>query len=85
MAFIYFYIFYIFYICIYISLIYLRDILSFAWLTGYATRPLMLLILCIQIVLLHIIIIINKFFKTDLTVKINVKKKRRFDRPTVTL
>ena len=50
MAFIYFY------ICIYILLIYLRDILSFAWLTGYATRPVVLLILCIQIVLLRIII-----------------------------
>ena len=46
------------YICIHILLIYLRDILSFAWLTGYATRPVVLLILCIQIVLLRIIIII---------------------------
>ena len=58
MAFIYFYIFYIFYICLYILLIYLRDILSFAWLTGYATRPVVLFILCIQIDLLRIIIII---------------------------
>ena len=57
MAFIYFYIFYIFHICIHILLIYLRDILSFAWPSGYATRPVVLLILCIQIVLLRIIII----------------------------
>ena len=56
MAFRYFYTFYILYICIYILLIYLRDILSFAWLTSYATRPVVLLILCIQIVLLRIII-----------------------------
>ena len=31
-----------FYICIYILLIYLRAILSFAWLTAYATRPMVL-------------------------------------------
>ena len=40
-----FYIFlyiYIFYICIYILLIYSRAILSFTWLTGYATRPVVL-------------------------------------------
>ena len=42
MTFIYFYIFYIFYICKYILLIYSRAILSFAWLTGYATRPVLL-------------------------------------------
>ena len=42
MTFIYFYIFYIFYICIYILMIYSRAILSFAWLTGYATRPVVL-------------------------------------------
>ena len=42
MTFIYFYIFYIFYTCIYNSLIYSRAILSFAWLTGYATRPVVL-------------------------------------------
>ena len=54
----YFYIFHIFfYICICILLIYSRAISSFAWLTGYATRPVVLLILCIQIVLLRIIII----------------------------
>ena len=41
MTFIYFNIF-IFYICIYILLIYSRVILSFTWLTGYATRPLVL-------------------------------------------
>ena len=42
MTFIYFYIFNIFYICICILLIYSRAILSFAWLTGYATRPVLL-------------------------------------------
>ena len=42
LIFIYFYIFYIRYICIYILLIYSRPILSFAWLTGYATRPMLL-------------------------------------------
>ena len=42
MAFICFYIFYIFYICIYILLIYLRAILSFALLRGYATHPVVL-------------------------------------------
>ena len=26
---------------------------------------------------------INKFFKTDVTINVNVKKERRFDRPTV--
>ena len=26
---------------------------------------------------------INKFFETDLTIKVNVKRERRFDRPTV--
>ena len=33
---------YDFYISIYILLIYSRGILSFAWLTGYATRPVLL-------------------------------------------
>ena len=51
MTFRYFYIFYIFrlwllyivfYICIYILLIYSRAILSFAWLTGDAMRPVVL-------------------------------------------
>ena len=58
MSFIYFYIFCIFYICVYILLIYSRAILSFPRLTGYATRSVVLLILCVQIVLLPIIIII---------------------------
>ena len=58
---IFLYILYFFiYVYIYILLIYSRAILSFAWLTGYATHPVVLLILCIQIVLLRIIIIINK-------------------------
>ena len=26
---------------------------------------------------------INKFFEIDLTIKVNVKRERRFDRPTV--
>ena len=65
MALIYFYIFYIFYVCIYILLIYSRAILSIAWLAGYATRPVVLLILCIQIVLLRIIIIIILIFNNN--------------------
>jgi len=29
--------------------------------------------------------LINKFFETDFTIKVNVKKQRRFDRSTVIL
>ena len=36
-----------------------------------------------RLFLLLLVIRINKFLQTDFTEKINVKKERRFDRPTV--
>ena len=39
----------------------------------------------LAIFLTKLTIRINKFFDTDLTIKVNVKKQRRFDRSTVIL
>ena len=30
-----------------------------------------------------VVLVLNKFFETDLIIKVNVKNERRFDRPTV--